>query len=301
MSTKAKQAKPVQWEGVITNIQERALVALAQHKFMTLSQLLLLDGIGTTQYKYLWKQVSSLRDRQRPLVKCQRFNAITPAKSGLPPERVEDLYYLSKEGEKALRNDLQYEGIIKRPIGRRLAYKDYRHRKDVISFQVHLGNWIRQNELKLSFFHTYFDKEGNNRKDANLRAKTRVDFEDGNFFIPDAAFKIVSPQKQKWYLFEMYRGHDPKRTINQLHQHGLAMAKRYTHASYDIPSNKAYYIVLLFERESLKQSVLERIQQHEPAFELIEKYFRVKSWEDIAKGNFEDGWLTLYDSSVALF
>jgi hypothetical protein len=294
-----KTKKQVKWEGVITNIQANVLLQLAKHKFLTLRQLLRLN-VGSTQYKYIWKQVASLRDRQYPLVKSQRFSASLPS-NGKPPERVEDLYYLSKEGAKALEEELEYEGKIKIPIGRRLAYKDYCHRKSLITYQIELGNWAKTQDIDFPFFDTYFDKEGNNRKNNNLRAKTRIDFDGNDFFIPDASFQLIQKEKTKYYLGEMFRGQDPKRTIRQLHQHGKAMVNRFTHRAYNIPTNKAYYIVLLFERAPLKNSVIERIQKSEPAFDKIEKYFRVKSLEDLEQGDFNKDWLTLHGSPITLF
>ena len=298
MNTK-QQKSSVAWAGVITNIQEQVLTKLAHHKFLTLSQLLRLN-VGTTQYKYLWKQVASLRDRPKPLIKAQRFSSTNPSAKGKPPERVEDLYYLSKEGEKALREDLVFEGHIKIPIGRRLAYKDYKHRKRVIDFQIFLDVWADTNGITIPFFDTYFEKTGNNRKDKNLRAKTRIDFGQDDFFIPDAAFQLANKDQQKLFLFEMYNGHDPKRTINQLHKHGVAMVNRYTHKAYDLPTNKAYYIVLLFEREGLKKSVIERIKKNQPAFNQIEKYFRLKCLDDLETDDFNKKWLTLHGTPSTL-
>jgi len=294
-----QQKTTVKWEGVITNIQGNVLTKLAHHKFLTLSQLLRLN-VGTTQYKYLWKQVASLRDRRKPLVKSQRFSSVAPHINGKPPERVEDLYYLSKEGERALREELAFEGLVKIPIGRRLAYKDYRHRKSVIDFQISLDTWASSNEVAIPFFDTYFEKTGDNRKNKNLRAKTRIDFGNNSFFIPDAVFQVIGQEKRRLFLFEMYRGSDPIRTISQLNQHGVAMVNRHTHAAYNIPTNKAYYIVLLFEKESLKKSVIERIKKNEPAFNKIEKYFRLKCITDIKEGDFYDNWLTLHGSSTGL-
>lgn len=298
---KKQQKSEIQWEGVITNIQSVVLAKLARYKFLTLSQLLSLE-VGTTQYKYLWKQITSLRDRRQPLVKCQQFNTVTAVSSSgkKTPERVEDLYYLSKEGTKALRQELGFEELIKIPVGRRLAYKDYRHRKRVIDFQIQLDLWTNENESVIPFFDTYFDKEGNNKVSGNLRAKTRIDFGSSGFFIPDAAFKMEQMDNQKFFLFEMYNGTDVKRTTVQLHRHGIAMANRYTHKAYALPKNKSYNIILLFERDGLKNSVIDRVKKNEPAFNKMEKYFRLKSLADLAEGDFFENWLTLHGTHTNL-
>jgi len=290
----------VKWEGVITNIQNNVLTNLAKYKFLTLSQLLQLE-VGTTQYKYLWKQVASLRDRNKPLVKCQRFSVSQP-QNGNPPERVEDWYYLNNTGKKVLIEELNFKHEIRLPIGRgNLAYKDYQHRKRTIDFQILLNLCSKENNYNVSFFDSYFEKMGNNRRDKNLRAKTRIDFEGDDFFIPDGAFKLAHQNKNKFYLFEMYSGRDTKRTLAQLHKHGLSLTQRFTHRAYELPVNKPYFIILLFQYESIKNALIEKAKKEGRTFSLIEKYFRCKSIEQLEKDNFISNWKTLFGSSTSLF
>lgn len=287
-----REKDQVKWEGVITNIQGNILTHLARYKFLTISQLLDLD-VGTSQYKYLWKQIASLRDRKTPLVKCQRFSVTAPPQ-GKPPQRIEDWYYLSNAGKKALINELRFENEIKMPIGRgNLAYKDYRHRRRTIDFQIALERWAISIGMEIPFFDRYFDKLGNNRTDKNLRAKTRIDFKEKDFFIPDGAFKIANDQLEKFFLLEIYNGKDTNRTINQLHKHATALTKRYTHQAYNLPKNKSYNIVLIFQNESLQNAVVERVNNQEKAFSIIQKYFRCKSLNQLKEGDFNSEWITL--------
>ncbi|MEL6943462.1 MAG: hypothetical protein AAFO82_12400 [Bacteroidota bacterium] len=289
----------VHWEGVITNIHARILTKLARYRYLTLSQLLQI-GVGTTQYKYLWKQAASLRDRKHPLVKCQRFSVSQTSKNQ-PPKRVEDWYYLNEAGKRALLDELNYDGQIKMPISRAsLPYKDYQHRIRTINFQIKLDQWAEQNEVQVLFFDTYFDKEGNNRVDKNLRAKTRIALAQDDFFIPDGAFKIIKEDQERFFLMETYNGKDTSRTIHQLHKHALALTKRYTHQAYNLPSNKSYNIVLIFEYESHLKAVIERIQTKEPSFQIIQKYFRAKSLEQLENTNFFEHWSTLGGEEVSL-
>ena len=94
--------KTVPWEGKITNIQANILESLAKYKYLTIPHLLALE-IGTNQYKYMWKQISSLRDRRKPLVICNNYDVPEPRKG-----RVFSMYHLSKEGKKALVQELDY-------------------------------------------------------------------------------------------------------------------------------------------------------------------------------------------------
>ena len=276
-------AKNILWGNVITNIQENILLGLARYKFLTTSQMLALN-VGTKHYPYLWKQLVSLRDRKKPLVICNNFPNPNPKKG-----RVESMYFLSKEGKKQILNQgiLETEEYIKIPRGKTIAYKDYYHRKFTIDFQIKLDDWANANNRTVPFFDTYFDKTGNNRTDKNLRAKTRIDFNDRMFFIPDGAFKI----DKQFYLFEMYNGKDTKRVLEQLDKHAQALTYRHTHKTYNLDLNRSYKTILLFEFTSAKHAILKRIQD-EKAFEFIRPYFLVKSNEELHQDKFNT-WLNL--------
>ncbi len=126
--------KDVKWSNVITNIQSVILEGLARHKYLTLRQMLELEGIGTKEKTYLWKQADSLKKRGRPLINSHSFGSPQPKKG-----KVENMYYLLPQGKKMLIEQLQHEEEdIKLPIGRNptMAYKDYHHRKRQIDFWI---------------------------------------------------------------------------------------------------------------------------------------------------------------------
>lgn len=256
------------WDNLITKIQQNVLVSLARYKYLTMSQMISLK-VGTNQYPYLWKQVASLRDRKRALVSCNNFPLPSPKKG-----RVESLYFLTKEGMNQILGNgfVESEEAIKIPKGKTIAYKDYFHRKFTIDFQIALYQHAEKNEKSVEFFHTYFDKVGDNRINKNLRALTRIDFEGKQFFIPDAVFKI----NRQFFLFEMYNGKDTKRVLEQLHKHAQALTFRHTHRAYNLDETKSYRIILLFEFESAKEALIKRIQE-DSSFDMIRSYFFAKS------------------------
>ena len=273
---KSKIKRQVKWEQVITNIQGNVLEALAKYKFLTLTQMLLLD-VGTIQYKYLWEQVKSLRDRKRALVGAHRFDSPYPRKG-----RVEDLYYLTNQGRHALKEELFFKGSIKIPTNKTPAYKDYTHRKYTIDFQIALHKWAKKAGFNVPFFHTYFDMIGS-KKEKNLRAKTRIAL-DTDFFIPDAMFQLESEHKERFYLFEMYNGKDSKRVIKQLHKHARAMTQRYTHQQFGLDHSRSYSIILVFEFESTKKAVIEKARREiskdgNSYFQYIETVFYLQKLE----------------------
>ena len=298
-----KKQKPIPWENTITNIQSKVLEKLASYKFLTLSQILHLK-VGTTQYKYLHKQVSSLRDRRYPLVKCNSYSILQSNKGDSKKGgKVEDVYYLSKAGKRALLNDLHHptDKEIKIPIGNNRTSKDYLHRKWTIDFQIHLNLWAKENSFNISFFDCYFDKIGNNRVAKNLRAKTKIDLGQDDYFIPDGVFEIQTPSRKHFFLFEMYNGQDTSRTIYQLHKHCIALTKKNTHQKYDLDKSKAYTTVFIFRHKSLQQSFIKRVVEQKEVFAPIQNYFICKSLEDLEENIFFENWTTIFGRKKNLF
>ena len=289
-----KVKKKIKWANVITSIQGNVLEGLARYKYLTLSQMLELE-VGTIRRKYLWEQVTSLRDRRKALVACHRFENPEPKKG-----RVEDMYFLTQNGKNALVNELQYpELTIKIPTSQTPAYKDYFHRKYTISFQITMDKWAEGHEVDVPYFYTYFDMIGNNRVNKNLRARTRVDFEGEDYFIPDGAFRLVGKDNQRSFLFEMYNGKDSGRVIEQLHKHALALTNRFTHHSLGFDPTKSYTIILMFEFEGIKKAVMKKAKKElsesgKKSFANVEKYFICKSLEELDKEGFDKNWTTLF-------
>jgi len=297
---KKPNVKPVKWEGIITNIQGNILCQLARYKFLTLSQLLQLN-VGTTQYKYLWKQMASLRDRKTPLVSQQRFSMVKRINNA-PPQRIEDWYFLNTAGKRALEEELFFEGEINIPSRKsNIANKDYFHRRHTIDFRIALDLWAIEKQVSVPFFDCYYDRALNRQQDKKIRAKTRIDFSDNDYFIPDGAFKIIHSQDERFCLMEMYQGNDLKRTITQLHKHGLAMTQRYTHKAYKLPSDKSYLVILIFEHQSLMNAVINRIKEEKEIFGGIAKYFRCKTLNSLSNAHFNIGWKTLLGQELNLF
>ena len=280
--------KVIPWSGKITNIQGKVLEALAKYKFLTISQMLTI-GVGTSQYKYLWKQVASIRDRKKGLINRRSFNLETRL------GRVEDLYFLSKHGKSELIHAFHVpEEDIKMPIGKTIAYKDYHHRKATIDFQIKLYQWVDKRKHQILFFNAYYDKKGNNRSGKNLTTLTRVDFDGTDYFIPDAVFQLESEAKNRLFLFELHRGYDTNRLIKQIHKHAFALVKKFTHQQFSYDPQKSYSILLLFEYQNTKNAFIKRISKEGAAFSQIEQFFLCKSLEDLVESEFEHGWLTLF-------
>lgn len=283
--------KKIEWSGAITIIQGNVLEALARYKFLTMSQMLKLN-IGTTQYNYLSRQIKSLNDRKKALIKRQSYQAPQVSKG-----RIEGMYFLTKRGHETLVYDLHIDKEkIKMPIGKTMAYRDYFHRKYTIDYQIALDKWAKANNANIPFFDTYFDKIGNNRVSKNLRSKTRITFSDSEYFIPDGVYFVEKEGKKRLHLMEMYNGKDTGRVVKQLHKHGKALSFKYSHKQFNIDENISYTIALVFEFESIMKATIDRIQE-DGSFVSIAQYFLCKTLQEVNEGKL-DMWVNLNGEQV---
>lgn len=276
----------------VTKIQNQILLYLGQFKYLTLSQLLKL-GSGTTQYKYLWKQTSALVKRSRPLIEAVRFNTIDRI------GRVEDIYYLTKYGAKVLA-DTSPNSPALLPKGRVVSAKDYTHKIRTLDFQIETYLYCRQSDLDLVKFLRYFDKTGNNRVDRNLSSLTKVKFKDGKSLIPDGLFVIEVDDFERLLLFELHLGKDSKRIFNQLIAHIDAMLSLKLHNAISYPTNRAYYVLVLFESTSVLESMIQRFKSTGDLYSKIHQYVLCKSFDQFDKENYTDNWKTILGESQNL-
>lgn len=227
---------------------------LAKYKFLTSSQFVKLK-----LYKkrgYLTNAVKPLLDMKKPLIAKQNFNPLYG--------RLESIYYLTKYGKQFLIDELDYsESEIKVPKSLAPIYiKDYFHRKYTIDFHIFLSQWIESENEKLLFLNYYFDKSGSNRcedKSKYVYALNKIDLNSEQSFIPDINLKLSSNKDEYIYLFEQHNGKDAKRLLKQLSIHILAIADGVVSKKYN--SHKAHRVVVVCEEESVKTSVIKRLQK----------------------------------------
>ncbi len=274
---------------VLNETQVNVLLALARFRFLSTSQL---HRLVKKEIAWLRKQVSALVNREKPFVERITF--------GFHPKegKLENVYFLTKYGKAALLDLLKIdESQVKMPVGNSsLFYKDYKHRKNTIDFHIALYEWTQGSEYTLDFFDTYFDKVGNNRKDKNLRAKTKIDLLEADYLIADGVFTISNASNQFLYLFEMHDGKDSARVIQQLKKHAQAIALGTPSKHYNM-GNKSHRVLSVFEFISTKNAVLERIKA-ENYFVKMPNHFLFKSIETLENPTFSEHWENIKGKSV---
>jgi len=281
----------------ITEKQLDILQAISRYKYQTPSHLLKL-GIQTHR-KNINNTLLRLKSRSRPLIKTihghvtQRFG------------RVENMYYLTKWGKDLLINERRIDPHeIKMPTeGATHFTSDYMHRKGTIDFAIVLDQWADLKGAEVIYFDTYYDTQGNNRIDKNLRARTKIDLPRGGYIIPDAIFMIeLHDLTYKLFAFELHNGKDTKRAVKQLRKHAEALscgsiakvAEDRTKATLRDDGflfNKSWRVLFVFENQSIMEATMKRIDGL-GFFEPFVQHFVFKTLDNIKRENFTTNWFT---------
>lgn len=265
----------------LTESQITAIELLATYKYLTSSQFV---KMGLYKKRgYLTNALKALVDMKKPLLAKHDFNPING--------KLESFYYLTKHGKQFLIDELEYTNSqIKAPRGLSPIYlKDYYHRKLTIDFHVYFRAWLESNNGNVRFFNYYFDKLGNNRSDdksKHVTATNKVILNKNTSFIPDANTMFSVDDKEYLYLFEQHNGTDAKRLFEQLYVHINAIANGAVAKKYDI--KKSHRVVVVCEYESVKKSVITRLQP-EKGIEHYTNFFIFKTNAELEE-DFYHNW-----------
>lgn len=262
--------------------QQQILEALAQYKFLTVSQMLKL-GISTDRSN-LQKQIKALTEIKRQYIEGLSFG-IVPKKG-----KLENVYYLKPKGQRLLIEGLQYQdNEIKLPKGRNSFFsRDYFHRKYSIDFEIALQQSAESAGDEVVFFDRYFDKQGNNRRDKNLEAKTKIILKNDRYLVADGIFMLSTPKGERLHCFELYNGKDTKRIYGQLRQYLEALELGSPSTKHNHP--KGFLILSVFEYESILQSTLQRIQENS-GFSKVRPFYFFKSLQSVVKDGAYTDWI----------
>ena len=265
----------------LTESQITAIQWLATYKYLTSSQFV---KMGLYKKRgYLTNSLKALLDMKRPLLAKHDFNPMNG--------KLESFYYLTKYGKQFLMDECDYTDYqIKVPKGLSPIYlKDYYHRKLTIDFQINLRTWLKSKNGEVDFFNYYFDKSGNNRSDDKSKyvtALNKVILDKSTSFIPDVNTMFSVDDKKYLYLFEQHNGTDAKRLFEQLYVHIFAISKGVVSKKYHI--QKSHRVVVVCEYESVKKSVIQRLQK-ESGIEQYNNFFIFKTNAEL-ENNFYDNW-----------
>ena len=285
--------------------QERILRAIAKYKFQTPSHLLRL-GVHTKRSN-VNASLSKLRDRGKPLIACMDGEVVS--RRG----RNENMYYLTEHGKRLLMDEMRVDerDIKMLTAGSTKVSSDYWHRRDTINFMIMLDQWSEIAESEVVYFDTYFDKTGNNRRDKNLRARSKVDLPNGLHIIPDGIFMLeLRDLSYKLFALEIHNGKDTKKLIKQLRKHVQALSSgsmadiaqgrcRDLLHDADFTFNKSWRVLVVFEHESIMKATIERMNAI-PLFQSFTQHFAFKTLDQLQVINLASDWVTCRGEAIEI-
>lgn len=277
----------------LSDNQLKAIEQLSIYKYLTSSQF---NALG------VYKNRGDLTNSLKKLVDAK--NALIGKISfGVYPRlgRLEDFYYLTNDGKSFLIDNLDFTKEQIKAVHKNSTefHGHYFHRKYTIDFYIYLKQWLADNNGEVIFLDYYFDKAGNNRskfKEEHLKGLNRMMLEDGRTFIPDAVTKFKIEEREFLYLFEQHNGKSPKRLIEQLYIHCIALQEGVAGAKYNF--DRLHRVIVVFEFESVKNATIKRLQTMEE-FQGSYNFFIFKTNDEI-KNDFFNNW-TLIDGSKVGF
>lgn len=269
--------------------EEDALTFLAQYKFLSPSQFTLLG---------LYKNRGDVTNLLKPMAE-QKKPLIGVIKFPTDPTigKLEYIYYLTKFGEKAVLEDLDYpQEKIKKIKSKPISTKDYFHRKSTIDFHIGLNQWLQNSRGEIKFLNYYFDKMGSFRdKDKKIREINKFYLKDEKSFIPDITVKFKVNNENFIFLFEQHNGKDTKRLVEQLNVHLLAIQEDVVSTKFKI--NKHNRVAVVCEEKSVKDSIIQRLQEINN-FNNFYDFFIFKTNDEL-KEDFFNNWTLINGKQVS--
>lgn len=199
---------------VLTEPQQRALLALARYRYLTIPQMIA-AGVAKDSNHIRSDVLARLSRRASDnLVEAHEFPQFH-AKGRLPR-----IYTLTKYGAEVVADMLRRPvAEILYPVGGVQYANDFAHRAAYVDCCIAFDSWIAADEGRecLEIRH-YFDKTGANRGAglSRLRAATRLDLPAGGYIIPDGLAYFDTGTKRRAVAVEIHNFPDVGRIVKQL-------------------------------------------------------------------------------------
>jgi len=171
--------------------------------------------------------------------------------------KVEDLYYLKPRGKKYLVNEHLRDPVdINLPLGSKLFWNDYHHRKETINIRIGIEQDAKAKWYTIDFYDMYFTGKSIPWKKGR-ECSTSIKVWDWKIKA-DSIFLLRKPDGTKsLFCLEYHNGTEVKRIVEQL--------KRYVRAMSDGTPSTKYgleiwnYVLNVFAHETVKRSVEEAV------------------------------------------
>jgi hypothetical protein len=256
---------------VLSQKNLEVLELLERFKYLSISHFIKL-GIASSQPSV--SRIMKRFESKKPFVTKITFPI--NVKTG----RVPDIYCLSKYGAEYLASYKEVSIDEINYIKTITPFKDYNHRMKQVEFYIDLYLRSLDEEFTIDFFYNYFDKSGgnNSKEKQSLEPKTKIYYEDGNYYIPDGIYKLSKTLEDGsiqscLYSLEIHCGNDTKRALETIEKNVQALIDGSISDKFEYSyGNK---VVMVFDDERSKELVLNRLNEID-GFEEFREYFKWK-------------------------
>lgn len=282
-------------------MKEHILRSLAQYKYLTVSHFLLL-GVSKSPTK-IREYLRTLRTQEKFTDKATHI-AIPPSPTGKIARRVrhEDLHYLTHKGASFLDEEtelaLPYIRYPKNP--KQTLSNDYLHRISTVSLHISFDRWVEAVGYATRDFLVYYDKRGLYGESKTFKSETRIDFEDGTHYSPDAILSYQKPNGQPLlFCLEVYNGNRTKYALEQLKKL-FGIIEQTTKIGDKVGLQKTPRILCVFDNPTLLNNTIDRIK--------ADRFFAVQGIEQMLLFNLDEQvwqnfggkWVNIYGVTVDL-
>jgi len=271
---------------LLSPLQINLLQNLVLFKQLTIPQFAKLNKNSSEQS--IRRALEKIYRKRKPLINRVEFKKVSHF------GRLSYVYSLSAYGvqslEKTLKRKVEIETFT--PSHPKLT-DDYFHRTSTIDFQIlmHLNSKSEDFQI-ISCCHYFVVKK--NKK--SFESINKIELEPEIKIIPDLAILLLKQSKERWILFELHNGNSKKRIIDQIKAHAICLVSLSAHKKYKIESTRFYYILIVFEQESVMKAVIMDISKNQ-LYKNVSQFFLCKS-KLALNSNFLNGWTDLRGSKT---
>ena len=263
-------------------LQIQILKLLCLYKQLTIPQLVrVVEGDHSTQK--IRRHLNQLYSRKRPLVQRVEYDKISHF------GRLSYVYSITKLGVSLLEQHqkIKITDHLFTPSRPKLT-DDYFHRMTTIDFHIYLRSRAKEEKFEVRWCTEYFVVKKVLNSFVSINKLSGLKSKD---IIPDLVICLEIDSKKRFLLFELHNGKDKKRIKEQIREHALLLVSLHCHTKYGINPQRFYYVLILFEKRSVFNAVIEDIA-NDHWYANVAQFFLCKH-KNQSTDSFLSGWTNL--------
>jgi len=275
---------------IVPEADKRVLESLAEHKYLTASQMVQL-GIRTDTSN-VNKVLRKMKHGTGKVIDEVSSKELGGGKD------IENIYFLTKKGVSVLTGILEYDANNVRIPHKNKEKKldSYFHRRDTITYSIHFHTWAKENGIDIELYKEYFEKE---ETPVGTRDKTWIFENDGKSVNADSLCRFNKDGQQHSFLMELHRGNDVKKFEWQFLERAEAIAEDALKKRLELTTERHTKMVWVFEHDSTMKVAMRRVWNN-PVYAGLKDIVLFKTVQEVER-EFGSAWHTCDGRTVDFF